>query len=248
MMKRKKRNVKRLIFAAMLLVFCVNMANSQVLLALLFGDKLSTEKFQMGIPIDLTWSNFQGADGTKMRLDWSFGLFFEIKLSDRLSLQPEFIIKTPAGSKEFPSAVPEDPGIEDLIEEYSVTRQLTYITLPIHVKYRFNAFRIGVGPRFGYLNKAKDRYIGTTINGNSITVEEDIKDRLNQWDAGVIFSLEYLLQPENNMRSARITLKYYQGLVDIIKDNPGDSVKNWAITLGVGIAVGGGDKDKPEEK
>jgi len=127
-MDRKSQVIKKILLAALLFVFCVNMANSQVLLALLFGDKLSTEKFQLGIPLNFTWSNFQGPNGTKMLFDWGFGMFGEIRLSERWSLQPEIIIKTPAGSNEFLSEVPEDPSIADILAEYTVTRQLRYIT------------------------------------------------------------------------------------------------------------------------
>ena len=48
-------------------------AHGQALLILVFGDKLSTEKFQVGINADLTWTNATNVDNSKVRLGWLFG-------------------------------------------------------------------------------------------------------------------------------------------------------------------------------
>ena len=49
------------------------------------------------------------------------------------------------------------------------------------------------------------------------------------------------------MRSMRLGLKYYVGLTDIIKDNPGDSVTNSIFLLSLGIPVGGSDDAESDE-
>jgi hypothetical protein len=41
------------------------------------------------------------------------------------------------------------------------------------------------------------------------------------------------------MRSIKINAKLYYGLTDTVKDNPGESVKNWMLFLGLDVPVGG---------
>ena len=70
-------------------------------MTLLFGDKLSTEKFQLGINADLVWSGYTGAGSYDPRFSWAFGAYGEIKLSERWHLQPEITLKTPAGANDL---------------------------------------------------------------------------------------------------------------------------------------------------
>ena len=56
-----------------------------------------------------------------------------------------------------------------------------------------------------------------------------------------------MFSPEDDMLSTRITLKYYYGLTDIIKDNPGSAVHNSIFLLSVGIPIGGGGDDDDEK-
>ena len=46
------------------------------------------------------------------------------------------------------------------------------------------------------------------------------------------------------MKSMRVSLKYYYGLTDILKDNPGDAVNNSIFLLSFGIPVGGSDEEE----
>ena len=81
-------------------------------------------------------------------------------------------------------------------------------------------------------------------------LKESSKDYLNTVDAGLIFSLDYSLKPQAEMRSIKINAKLYYGLTDTVKDNPGESVKNWMLFVGLDVPVGGKkaveEADEPE--
>jgi hypothetical protein len=55
------------------------------------------------------------------------------------------------------------------------------------------------------------------------------------------FNLEYKLM--KTKRPLRIGLRYYLGLTDIIKDNPGSPVRHSVIQINLGIPVGKAPKD-----
>ena len=84
----------------LLFLFTLNSAaNAHALLILLFGDKLSTESFQMGINASLSASTINGIDNAEYRVSWAFGAFGELRFSDNWFLHFNLTIKTPGGAK-----------------------------------------------------------------------------------------------------------------------------------------------------
>jgi hypothetical protein len=215
-------------------------AYGQALLIILFGDKLSTEKFQMGINFAMTASDLPGLEETKLRTSWAFGALGEIKLNDTWSLQSELTIKTPGGARVESELNTGDSSIDSVFSSATVSRESSQIALPVYLKFKTKRFGIAAGPQVGYLTKAKDRFEGTTIKGTDLTVERDAKENLNRWDAGITGLVEYYFAPEKKMKTLRLGLKYYYGLTDILKNNKGDAVTNSVFLLTLGIPVGGG--------
>ena len=68
--------------------------------------------------------------------------------------------------------------------------------------------------------------------------------QLNRWDAGVTGIIDYFFKPEKNMRSLRLSLTYYYGLTDMLKDNTGDAWNNSIFLLSIGIPVGASSDSK----
>ena len=216
-------------------------ANAQALLIILFGDKLSTETFQMGINISGTGSNLNNVDDTKLRYSWGIGAFGEIRFSSKWYLQFDLTIKTPGGARDIPGLIPGEPILDSLFNDVQADLNTSYITLPILVKYRLGAFKLGLGPQFGYLTGASQVNSGKTLLGDDFTLNKNRKDDLNRWDAGVAASLDFYFNPKAEMRSMRLSLNYYRGLTEVLKDNTGDTVTNSILMLTLGIPIGGGD-------
>jgi len=216
-------------------------ANAQALLIILFGDQLSTETFQMGINAAGSYSTISGLNGVDNRINWAFGAFGEVRLSDDWFLHFNLTIKTPAGAKNVEAFEDFLPGIDTLTSDIKITRSLNYITLPVFIKYRLGSVKLGVGAQIGYLSSASDVYDGYTFLGDDLSMDRNIRDKLNHWDAGVTGIIDYFFSPEKNMRSLRLSLTYYYGLTDMLKDNTGDAWNNSIFLLSLGIPVGGSD-------
>jgi hypothetical protein len=80
--------------------------------------------------------------------------------------------------------------------------------------------RVGAGPQFNLITSAVDRYEGLTSAGTSVVIEEDLGNRLKNYEAGVTFDIEYQIFP-----SLGIGVRYFHGLTDI-DDTPGFTVKS----------------------
>ncbi len=231
----------------MLIAAPLHAASGQAILIILFGDKLSTEKFQLGINGDLTWSDLSGIDNTEMRMSWSFGAYGEIKLSNHWRLQPELTVKTPTGAKNLMAGAPGNPFVpvgDTLVDEAlatgTITRSTQYITVPLTLKYVVGPLGIGVGGQIGFLTSGSDELESDVLQGQ-LRLKESVTSALNTVDAGLVFSLDFALAPQKQMRSVRVNVKYYWGLLDTIKDNTGNAVRNSILFVGLDIPVGGGD-------
>ena len=219
-------------------------SNAQALLMLLFGDKLSTDTFQMGINVAGTASDIGGITDANLRYSWAFGAFGEVRFSDDWFLHFNLTAKTPGGAKNVQPFEDIIPAIDTLTTDISVTRSFNYITLPVFIKYNLGSFKLGVGAQLGYLTSATDIYTGYTFRGDDLSMERNIRDKINLWDAGVAGIIDYFFKPDKNMRSLRLSLTYYYGLTDMLKDNTGDAWNNSIFLLSIGIPVGASSDSK----
>jgi hypothetical protein len=231
--------IKKLLLTVFIVLCTTQVAYSQALLVLLFGDKLSSEKLQAGINFSVSFTDLQGLDESKAASGWAFGMFVELPLSEKWSLQPEFTIKTPAGAKGLADPGSGSPQADSLFESREVSQSGNYLTLPVLLKYKAGKMGFSAGPQIGFLTGATSRFEGRTIDGVDVKLEEDVKSSLNNFDAGVKVGIEYYPYPERKMLTMRIGLNAYFGLTDTIKDNLGDAVKNTGFSLTIGIPVGG---------
>ncbi len=239
--------MKVLGLSLMLVAAPLHAASGQAILIILFGDKLSTEKFQLGINADLTWSNLSGISDTKSRMSWSAGAYGEIKLGNHWRLQPELTIKTPAGAKNLTAGAPGNPFVpvgDSLVDAAlatgTITRSTQYITVPLTLKYVVGPLGFGAGAQIGFLTSGSDELQSDVLQGQ-LRLKESVTSTLNTVDAGLVFSLDFALAPQKQMRSMRINVKYYLGLLDTVKNNSGDAVRNSILFVGLDIPVGGGD-------
>ena len=239
-----KRIVVRAVLAAVLLSFVsFQPAQGQVLLGILFGDKLASERFHIGLNVGGNFADLSGIDGTKLKPGLMLGLVAEWKIAGNFYLQPELLPFYWAGAKSMPPAIEDaPPPLDTLLTDNSAQRNLNYFEIPVLVKYGAlrNRLHVGAGPQVGFLLSATDVFNGVITR--EITVEEDIGDSLNSFDAGVAFHLEYKLR--ESPFAASLSARYYLGLTDIIKDNSGDAVYNRVLSVFGSIPIGGG----PEEE
>jgi hypothetical protein len=254
----RRLNVKGLTtlgLTAVLLLGFQQTADAQALLIILFGDKLSTEKFQLGINADLVWSGYTGAGSSDPRFSWAFGAYGEIKLSEHWHLQPELTIKTPVGAQKMPVTTAGSPfqeptgdaTLDSIRANGTLTRSGNQITIPLLVKYVVGngRFQIGAGGMIGFLTSASDELVSDVERG-ALNLKASSTDSLNTFDAGLVASLSYALKPQMKMRSMRVDAKFYYGLTDTVKDNPGDAIRNWALFVGIDLPVGGSDAAKED--
>jgi hypothetical protein len=214
-------------------------APAQALLVLLFGDKFASEKVQGGIKFDVVSTTLSGLSGAARLRSWDLGGFLEVKLNSRLSIQPEFTFKSPAGARSLPFVPTGEAPIDSAFgaaSDVSVTRTLGYVTIPLLLKVTAGRFHFGLGPQIGYAVKAEDHYIGTVARSDDLSYTQALWSRVNRWDGGVNVLGEFALAPGLGIRSMRIRVSWYHAFGDALADAPG---ANDSFGVGLGLPIGG---------
>ena len=214
---------------------------------LLFGDKIAAEGFVGGINAGLSLTSYTEPPTSTGRLDWSFGAFLEWEISDHWYFGADITFKTPAGANNLIGLWDDVLEVDTLISDSKESQRLSYVSVPLLMKYRFDSFGFIAGPQVGYLVAATDNIRGTGPNGARLDAERLAFNKLNRWDVGAVIGVEYLLNRDLGMYSMRFGLRYYQGFLDVTQD-PSTTVLNSGFYFTVGIPIGGPTVPQPESE
>jgi opacity protein-like surface antigen len=186
------------------------------------------QKAKFGIKGGLNSSNFSGdTDDTdfKSRFGFNLGAFASIKLSKKITLQPEILYSTQGAKASNVTMIIYD----DILMNGDIKVDLSYINVPVMVKYYVaDKFNLEVGPQIGFLASAES---STQYNGYSETVNKDIKDSFESVDFGLNFGAGY-----DFTKNVSAGVRYNLGLSNILKTEQGDNSKsqNSVFSLSVG--------------
>ncbi len=219
---------KLMLIFGMILAFSQAVYGQAAILVLLFGDKVASENFYFSLKAGANITNISNTEAEKKNIGFNFGLVANIKLSDRLSLVPEFAPLSPKGNRDVPIMSTGDPALDSLLINPDKTqRKLNYIDVPVILRYKVaERFFIGVGPQIGFLTSAVDIYQSSPLDGNPLTYEKNIKSKLNSIDYGLVFDAMYSVSNLLGGKGIDFHLRYYWGMADILKDNTGSALNN----------------------
>ena len=236
---------KKILVIAVLLL-CSRAANGQVLISLLFGDKLNTGKIEFGLDGGLTLTSTDGLPQAGTLTTWNLGFYFDIKLKDPAwMVHTGVLVKSTLGADHIPVYPLNDPGLDEEFSGGSVTRKLNYFNVPIMLKYRPKGqFFLEGGVQLGLLYKAADTFFQQVPDAGDLSYKLDIRDQYYRLDAGLIVGVGYRLLGGNGMN---VGLRYYHGLADVVKDDTIPGQFNRAVYLTVGIPIGAGKAAKARE-
>ena len=178
-----------------------------------------------------------GSDFTT-RYGFAGGVFFDFKLSERLSIQPEAMYMQKGSwikNQTFQVVLPEGTFEGETDYEF----RLWYFEFPLLAKYtmRRESFLspfLFTGPAFSYSQRLIID-VSQTIGRYSFGVRDDISEDLKGWDFGVIFGGG--LHCSFGGFSVFIEGRYNLGLRNLNNTEDDADIKNRAISALVGLNV-----------
>ncbi len=240
----KSRLLIKSIIAATILVSMSYTANSQVLISLLLGDKLNSEKLKFGLDGGVNWSNISNLDPAKYKAHFNLGFYFDFMLKENTQwyLHTGVLVKSSMGPKGLDTYLTGNANLDSLYVDGTIERKLSYFSVPILIRYKFkNEVFIEAGPNLGLLYKANDYFYTDVKDEEDLTYRLENRDLYNRIDAGVMAGLGFHVLKGTGYN---IGMRYYYGLTELMKDNPGDPQRNSSFYLYASIPVGAGEKAK----
>jgi hypothetical protein len=234
--------VRKFLFIIILLL-STQTANSQVLIALIFGDALNTGKIEFGLDGGLTLATIDGIEGAKRLTTWNLGFYFDIRLANPANptwmIHTGVIVKSTLGATNAPVYSLNDPILDSAFVDGSVTKIMNHFYVPIMMKYKFpnNIFLEG-GIMLGMIYGATDNFVNSVQEEDDLSFKSDVVRSYHLLDGGLIVGAGYRLSGLN------LSIRYYYGLVDINADVLLPSLYNRALYVNIGIPIGA---NKPPE-
>ncbi len=211
--------------------------HSQVLISLLFGDKLNTGSIEFGLEGGATFSTINGLQGAETSTGFNLGFYFDFKLKQNWSLATGVMVKSPWGATGLPTYSLGDAALDSVFVGGSVERRLHYFNVPIMAKYSFGRVFAMAGPQLSLGYKAADVFTRDVKEEDDLSYRLEDRSLYKAIDAGVCAAAGVRLQKGYGMN---ILLRYYHGLTEIRKDAVGAAQTNqgWHLLVGIPIGVG----------
>ena len=229
---------RRLAIVIVVMLFSIT-GKSQVIISLLFGDKLNSEKISFGLLVGNGWNNLTGYSTSSWASNFNLGLYLGIKMSDRMFVQFDAMAKYKLGAKKLPVYTLHDEALDSLFASGSVERDIKYLSLATTFQYRFyKYFNLEVGPQISIRIKAMDVF-SVSRSGGDLKFEKKINDATSLFDVGAAAGISYQFIKGNGVK---IAFRYYYGFVDVILGNSGNNANrslqvNGYIPIGRGKAL-----------
>lgn len=226
--------MKKMFYIASLML-CCHLGSAQVIIALLFGDKLNTDKLEFGLAVNPCWTNISGIESTR-KPGISLGLYFNVKINDYLIFHPEFIAKGSFGGKDIPTYATGNDSLDALFSSGSILRKTKSFGMPLLIRTPIKGkVQAEAGVQINWLLKTKDIF-EAKVNGNDLEYTTEISDQITTFDVGVLAGLLYKLKKDKGMA---LGVRYFYGMTDVMKTLENTQRNDaWLITISIPVGAG----------
>jgi hypothetical protein len=230
----------------LLVILASQSVKSQILISLLLGDVLNSEKIEFGLDGGVNFGNVSNLEPGKLLPMFNLGFYFDITLKDQWMLHTGVIVKSSQGKNKLEPYPLENENLNNIFSTGYVTRKVNQFSVPILIKYRFaNYFHVEAGPMLALRTKGYDEFKNTLVDTDDASFRVDIKDHYKRIDAGIMCGAGFKLSKAP--KTTQYGIRYYHGFVDPLKENTGKAQYFSSIYLYASIPIGVGKADKPEE-
>lgn len=217
------------------LFFSFQAVQSQVLMSLIFGDKLNSPNIEFGLEGGANFSTISNLD-SDYRTDFNLGFYFDFNLKNpSWMFNTGVIVKSTMGAKDIAVYSLNDEKLDATFAEGSVKRNINYFNVPLMIKYKFdNNIFVKAGTQLGLLSTANDLF-RQNYNGEDVEYKNNIRDKIHVVDAGLVIGAGYRIKTKYGMN---VGLQYYYGLVPLLKGDDSPNQYNRSLYLTAGLPIG----------
>lgn len=213
-------------------------SHSQILLSILFGDKLNSDGLEFGLEGGFNWSDISGLDADKRLSTFNLGFYFDFRLKNQWNIYTGVLVKAKLGDHKLS---PEDLAFLEITPNPELngnySQVINYFIVPALLKYNFkNRMYVEAGPQFGLMYRSWVEF-ESDLDNKYIKTKDYNKDKINRLDAGITFGTGYKLIPDTGMT---LGIKYYYGFTNVYKGVSGSN--NSSLFLKLNVPIGANKK------
>lgn len=218
--------------------------NAQVLITLVFGKALNTDKIEFGLAGGMTRSYINSIPNSKGMNSFDLGFYFHILLKNNSYLSTGVHVKSNVGATGMPTYALGEADFDSVYQHGTLTKKIPVFYVPIMFHQRFNnRWYLELGPQLGLVYKATDLFDTKELDGD-LTYSRIVQEEYKRIDAGIAGGIGYKFKKE--IKSMAVGITYYYGLVDI-SNVPDQKINNSAIYFYLKIPIGMESKDENEK-
>jgi hypothetical protein len=207
---------------------------SQVLISVLFGDKLNTGKVTFGLLLGNAWNSLSGYTTADAQSNFNMGLFLTVKMKERLFIQFDALAKFKQGAKGLPVYSLGDAILDSIYQHSQVQRTIPCLALITTLQYRlWKYLNIELGPQVALRMKAIDHF-HADHEGDDLLFEKEISGSATRFDFGITGGLSWQFSKGQGVKTG---IRYYTGLIDVFPSDEGQNATR-ALQLNVYIPIG----------
>ena len=234
------KNFLKVSLFSLLLTFPATL-NSQVLITILLGDALNTDKIEFGLIGGMNRSYINTISDSKGMNNFNLGFYFHILMKNNSYFSTGVLVKSNVGATGMPVYSLDDPDFDAVFKDGTLTKKIPAFYVPILFHQRFNnRWYIEAGPQLGLIHQCVDIFKASKLGGD-LKFTLDVKDQYKHIDAGFLGGVGYKFKKQ--IKSMAVGINYYYGLVDVSTD-PNMIIKNSAIYFYMKIPIGVGKKEE----
>ena len=235
----------RLSIAAFLICLSAQV-KGQVLISLLFGEALNTDKIEFGLVGGFNRSWLYDIEESEGLNSWNIGFYFHIMLKENSFLSTGVLVKSNVGARGMPTYPIGDDDFDSVFVDGELTKKINYFYVPILYQYRHkNRWYVEGGVQLGLRNKAYDIFTLEDSYGGDLDYTTDTRDDYKYLDAGLVAGFGYKLK--RRLKSTAVGVNYYYGLMNISKIE-GQKLRNSSLYVYFKIPIGAGMKEQPVDE
>ncbi len=221
-----------------------SLVRGQVLLSILFGDKLNTDAIIFGLHLDYGWNKITSIEPQDPLGKLNLALFFDVRIDEHWRAEIEALAKHTRGGEGISPYPLNDPQLDIQFANGSVERKLNYVGLMSALQYTIeHSWYIEAGPQLTIRTKAKDIFTTKTDDGE-LSLTRDIRDDVARWEFSLVSGLGYKLGKGTGMAFG---IRYNWGISDVMINNTGFE-QNRGFYVVSNIPIGRKKKEKTNKQ
>jgi hypothetical protein len=223
---------------AILAISTSTSAKSQVLISVLFGDKLNSEKIEFGLKGGFNQSYFSEPSEAEGLNNFNLGFYFHFQLKENSYLSTGVLVKSTLGARGMSTYPIGDADFDSVFIDGELIKKVHYFHVPLMWQQRFNQrWYLEGGFQVGLRSKAEDIFELEDSFGGDLNYESDTRDNYKRLDFGLVGGVGY--KWKQLPKSVSSGINYYYGLTDISKE-VGETYQNSSIYIYIKVPIGSG--------